>query len=84
MADLFFPLDRCTQITCDAGRMCKMHHGKPRCICRRNMDCSSMFSPVCGSDGRSYNNECIMKATSCRHGFHIDKVKDSGCLPGNF
>jgi len=28
--------------------------------------CSYLLSPVCGSDGESYANECLLKMQSCK------------------
>ena len=30
--------------------------------------CSFEFSPVCGSDGRTYNNKCHLRVEACRAG----------------
>ena len=34
--------------------------------------CTKIKRPTCGSDGRIYSNECLMKAANC------DKVDDAG------
>lgn len=54
----------------------------PICVCRDDLDCPAEFKPVCGSDAKRYNNECIMKATACREGKSVKKAADGFCTPG--
>ena len=54
----------------------------PICVCRGDLDCPAEFKPVCGSDAKRYNNECIMKATACREGKSVKKAADGFCTPG--
>lgn len=54
----------------------------PICVCRDDLDCPAEFKPVCGSDAKRYNNECIMKATACREGKSVKKAADGFCAPG--
>lgn len=53
----------------------------PKCVCRENIECTALYSPVCGSDGTTYNNHCIMKATACRQARQIQQVKHGHCAP---
>ena len=75
--------DLCSTTQCTAEQKCVYDVTTgPKCVCRLNTDCSSLLNSLCGSDGRSYTNECIMKATGCREGRSIEKVKEGRCLPG--
>ena len=40
--------------------------------------CQRIFMPVCGSDGKTYNNECLLKAANCLDN-SITKVHESEC-----
>ena len=48
---------------------------KPNCP----KGCPKILSPVCGSDGKTYSNECVLKMTACESGEDITKVHDGPC-----
>lgn len=54
----------CSSHTCTHGATCVERGGKPSCECPT---CPSEFSPVCGSDGISYGNECKLRLEACQH-----------------
>jgi len=76
-------ISKCFNITCPEGEFCQYDVKKKQAVCKcmRNMQCPYMYQPICASDGTTYNNECIMKATSCRSGFIKRKVADGSCKP---
>ncbi|XP_072450564.1 C3 and PZP-like alpha-2-macroglobulin domain-containing protein 8 isoform X3 [Chiloscyllium punctatum] len=49
------------------------------CTCYR--DCGFDGSPVCGSDGILYQNQCQMEAAACRNNTRIERVTVSQCSP---
>ncbi|XP_043244831.1 agrin-like, partial [Amphibalanus amphitrite] len=51
--------DLCQHVVCKFGARCEAG----RCVCPT--DCPSADDPVCGTDGVTYNNECLMQARAC-------------------
>lgn len=43
-------------------------------MCPFEKDCALNVDLVCGSDGQTYINECIMRARSCKAGVAEQKV----------
>lgn len=50
------------------------------CACYR--DCGFDGTPVCGSDGVLYQNQCQMEVAACRNNTRIDQVHTSQCPTG--
>ena len=44
-----------------------------------NTGCTREFRPVCGSDGRTYNNACILDAENCKEGTSVKIAKQGAC-----
>ncbi|KAJ8408761.1 hypothetical protein AAFF_G00245790 [Aldrovandia affinis] len=48
------------------------------CVCQEK--CRPSFVPVCGSDGRFYENHCEVYRTSCLHKKKIYVVHSKDCF----
>ncbi|CAL8399119.1 unnamed protein product [Boreogadus saida] len=69
-AALSFPLSDpdgglCRRTYCGRGRQCLVlaETGRAECVCQEK--CRPSFVPVCGSDGRFYENHCEVYRTAC-------------------
>ena len=41
--------------------------------------CDDKIDPICGSDNRTYANECILQLMNCRNGEKIEKIRHEAC-----
>ena len=44
-----------------------------------DINCTREFTPVCGSDGQTYNNECILNLERCTKRAVIEIAKQGAC-----
>ena len=45
-----------------------------------NRQCSRIFSQVCGSNGRTYNNRCLLELDACERATSIQVVREGSCV----
>ncbi|XP_067016859.1 C4b-binding protein alpha chain-like isoform X1 [Acropora muricata] len=77
--------DLCDRQQCEPWKKCvyNISSESTTCECRKSTDCLGRFQQICGSDAKTYNNDCIMKATACREGRTIEKVANGSCTPAS-
>ena len=64
--------------SCPFGGMCVLNSdGKADCLCEDT--CSLNINPVCGSDAKSYDNECFLRLNSCRKRAPINVLHAGEC-----
>lgn len=58
-------VETCEGVKCGSGKVCKMKMGRPQCVC--SPDCShiSRKQAMCGSDGKTYKDECTLLMARC-------------------
>jgi len=68
------------QKLCEHYSQCVSYNdGRTECVC--DDQCPKVEEPVCGTDGRDYTNECVLKATACRENRDV-AVSDTGLCGG--
>lgn len=70
----------CRRTYCGRGRQCAVmaETGRAECICQE--ECRPSFVPVCGSDGRFYENHCEVYRTACLERRRIYVVHSKDCF----
>lgn len=75
-----FP-DPCEGVECPSSQVCQLdEHRNP--ICRCNAICSPDLRPVCGSDGKTYTNECYLRVEACKSRKSIRIIYTGECSAG--
>lgn len=68
----------CSTLMCRPGRECRQHPGSsPHCACV--LRCPEHWKPVCGSDGESYDNHCLLHRAACLSGAPVSPLHPGFC-----
>lgn len=76
-----FHLDPCRGFSCPFGQLCQLDSAR-RPVCRCGEVCPMVFDPVCGSNGKTYANECLMREDSCRRQVDTRVIFQGECSSG--
>lgn len=76
------PPDPCQGALKDPNRFCRVNPRtrRPEMLLRPE-SCPSRQAPVCGDDGITYDNSCIMDRTGAVQGLLLQKVRSGQCQP---
>ncbi|XP_071039097.1 agrin-like isoform X2 [Parasteatoda tepidariorum] len=78
---IFLQEDPCEGVECPASQVCQLDNNRNP-ICRCNAICSPDFRPVCGSDGKTYINECSLRVESCKSRRSLRIIFSGECSSG--
>ena len=71
--------DPCKGVKCKNYGVCKANPSAPKgykCACR---ECTTVVSPVCGSDKRTHKSECFLRRASCRENKYLFVTHKGPC-----
>ncbi|XP_034454238.1 follistatin-related protein 5 isoform X2 [Hippoglossus hippoglossus] len=70
----------CEHKYCGLGRHCVVDHETGQGDCKCLDHCKPHYKPVCGSDGKLYQNHCELHRASCLRGHRITIVHSEECF----
>ncbi|CAG9855043.1 unnamed protein product [Phyllotreta striolata] len=73
--------DPCAGVQCTEPEVCQLdEHRNP--VCRCGEPCPLEFTPVCGSDGKTYSNGCSLRQEACRSRKSLNIIYRGKCSSG--
>ncbi|NWV68450.1 FSTL4 protein, partial [Malurus elegans] len=70
----------CERKYCGRGSQCVLNRDTNQPECRCLQDCKASYMPVCGSDGRFYENHCQLHRASCLQRKKIYIIHSKDCF----
>lgn len=64
-SNTLFMTDPCLSTECPHYGQCVPSQDRKSVECKCNIACFKIYDPVCGTDGKTYANKCVMKSEAC-------------------
>ncbi|XP_053379585.1 agrin-like isoform X3 [Mercenaria mercenaria] len=71
--------DPCDGIKCKGNEVCQLDKDR-KAVCQCETSCDDEIASVCGSDGKTYGNQCLLRQQACRLGRDITPLYDGKCI----
>ncbi|XP_032237897.2 agrin [Nematostella vectensis] len=72
------PPSPCAAVRCASYKVCEEVNGFARCVCNRA--CKKIYSPMCGTDGKTYGNKCMLEIATCESEGAVKLAHEGECI----